>query len=180
MGIAKKHPPVKYFAGLTFNHSANLNEIFSLLEDLFSKITLKSEIFDFSAFTQYYKKEMGDKLEKQFLVFENLESPELLTDYKIKTNNIENRYSIGNKRQINIDPGYLSDAKIVLATTKNYDHRIHIKDGIFADLHLKFSNKSFLPQPWTYPDYKQSQIIKFFNDVRQRYFHQLGEKYHRN
>jgi len=177
MGTIKEHLPVKYFAGLTYNSSVNLDEVLSVLEQKFSAIEIKSHIYDFSGFTDYYESEMGKDLKKHFIVFAKLQSPELLPKFKIATNNIENQFLGKENRQINIDPGYISEAKVVLATTKNYDHRIHLTNGIFADLHLRFSQKTFHAQPWTYPDYKQQSIIEFFNEMRQRYFHQLGEKY---
>jgi hypothetical protein len=176
MGQVKEHPPVKYFAGITYSQGFNeWDNCFSLLEDSFSMIELKSSPYDFSDFTDYYKSELGEGLKKFFVVFAKLQPPEILPQFKINTNEIEQKFLKENKRQINIDPGYLSEAKVVLATTKNYDHRIYLHSGIFADLHLKFTQKSFKSQPWTYPDYKQEKIIDFFTDLRHRYFHQLGE-----
>ena len=178
MGQAKDHPPVKYFAGITYNPNFDgLDNSLSLLEETFSMIELKSEPYDFSDFTDYYESELGSGLKKFFVVFAKLQPPEILPQFKINTNKIETRFIKENKRQINIDPGYLSEAKVVLATTKNYDHRIYLHDGIFADLHLKFTQKSFQSQPWTYPDYKQEKVIEFFIELRHRYLHQLGETY---
>lgn len=178
MGKVKEHPPVKYFAGITYNPDFKvLQDTLNLLEETFSMIEIKSDTYDFSYFTDYYESEMGSDLKKFFVVFSELQPPETLPKYKISTNHIETKFILENKRQINIDPGYVSEAKVVLATTKNYDHRIYLGEGIFADLHLRFSNKVFQSQPWTYPDYNQQQIIKFFMDLRERYFKQLGETY---
>lgn len=178
MGIVKEHPPVKYFAGITYNPNFNgLQDALSLLEKSISVIELKSEPYDFSYFTDYYQSEMGSDLMKSFIVFTDLYSPENLPKYKIDSNEIEKNFIIKNNRQINIDPGYVSEAKVVLATTKNYDHRIYLGEGIFGDIHLKFTNKNFQAQSWTYPDYKQDKVIQFFEELRQNYFKQLGETY---
>ena len=93
----------------------------------------------------------------------------------ITANQLTARYSIRGKRKINLDPGYISQAKLVLATTKDYSHRLYLNQGIFADLHLQFYQGSFRKQPWTYPDYQQKDVILFFNQARNRYLHQLGE-----
>lgn len=176
MGLIKEHPPVKYFAGITYNPAANgLKESLRLLEDIFSTIELESDPYYFSDFTDYYKSEMGQGLKKFFVVFSQLHSPENLPEYKIKSNQIESKFIINKKRKLNIDPGYVSEAKVVLATTKNYDHRIYLGKGIFGDIHLKFTNKNFQAQPWTYPDYQQDKVIQFFEVLRQKYFKQLGE-----
>ena len=178
MGKVKDHPPVKFFAGITYNPDfKGLQDTINLMEETFSMIESKSEPYDFSDFTPYYESEMGTDLKKFFVVFSDLHPPESLPEFKIKTNQIEAKFIIENSRNVNIDPGYVSEAKVVLATTKNYDHRIYLGQGIFGDLHLRFSNKEFQSQPWTYPDYKQDSVIQFFTELRQTYFKQLGEKY---
>ena len=177
MGEIRTHPPVKLIVGLTYINSTKLQDILRILEETFSSIEVQSEPFSFSDFTSYYQKEMGDNLKKVFLVFARLINPEELPDIKIMTNELELRLSEGDARQINIDPGYVSEAKLVLATTKNYAHRIYLKKGIFGDVHLSYTNHSFQKQPWTYPDYQQADIIDFFNNIRQKYMHQLGEMY---
>jgi hypothetical protein len=80
---------------------------------------------------------------------------------------IEKRFSIANKRQINIDPGYLSLDKVVLATHKDYSHRLYLGKGIYGEVTLFFKDKTFNPFPWTYPDYRTHEYINFFNDARE-------------
>ena len=83
--------------------------------------------------------------------------------------------SSNNKRRVNIDPGYISLDKLVLFTTKNYSHRIYLNEGIYAEVTLKFERKSFVPLPWTYPDYKTLEYIDFFNKIRETYKDQILE-----
>ena len=98
-----------------------------------------------------------------------------MPELKIASNKIEEQYLDDEHRQINIDPGYLTAAKIVLATTKNYSHRLYLARGIFGDLHMQYQKGNYQPNPWTYPDYKQPKVRSFFNDVRKTFMAQLSE-----
>jgi len=175
MGKINVHPPVKYFTALTYVSTFDLEALLRELESLISPIEMQSTSYNFSDFTEYYQPEMGNELYKIFWVFSELFPPEKLPEMKITTNQLEREYSLKGKRQINMDPGYISQAKLVLATTKDYSHRLYLSHGIFADLHLQFYQGSFRKQPWTYPDYQQTGMIRFFNQVRSNYLQQLGE-----
>jgi len=175
MGKIKNHRSVKYFSAITFSDESLLPEVFDKLTTIFGEIESKSDVFKFSLFTDYYKSEMGEELDKQFISFSDLALPDKLPEFKAATNILEQNFLTNSRRQVNIDPGYLTEAKIVLATTKDYSHRLYLQDGIFGDLHLYFENGSFNPQIWTYPDYKQPISLSFFNKLRIRYRKQLGE-----
>ncbi len=82
------------------------------------------------------------------------------------TNDYFDKYSRNGKRQINIDPGYVSLGKLVLATTKDQQHRIYLKKGIYAEITLRFVDKRFVPWDWTYRDYKSKQYMEVFNKIR--------------
>ena len=116
---------------------------------------------------------MGDNLQKQFIAFTKLQDPDFLIQHKIQSNHLEDEFLINRQRQVNIDPGYLTEAKMILATTKDYSHRIYLGKGIFGDLHLYFENGSFKKQFWTYPDYQQPLAINYFNELRDRYREQI-------
>jgi hypothetical protein len=116
---------------------------------------------------------VGLTLHRRFISFESLIRPRDIVEIKRTTNRIENGYLQDGKRQVNIDPGYISLERLVLATGKNYIHRIYLSKGIFADLTLIFHKGSFSPLQWTYKDYASPEIIAFFNDVRDRYKGQL-------
>jgi hypothetical protein len=175
MGKINVHLPVKYFTALTYVPSFDIENLSNEVESLISPVEIQSISYNFSSFTDYYQLEMGNNLRKIFWIFSELLPPDGLPEMKIKTNQLEKRHSIKGKRQINLDPGYISQAKLVLATTKDYSHRLYLSQGIFADLHLQFSQGSFRKQPWTYPDYQQAELILFFNQARNRYLQQLGE-----
>jgi hypothetical protein len=175
MGEIRKHPAVKYFTGITYRPESDPDGIEARLVEIFSDITMRSVDFDFSAFTRYYESEMGADLRKRFVVFANLDAVENLPDFKIRTNELEKHYLHETGRSVNLDPGYISEAKLVLATTKNYTHRLYLAKGIFGDVHLQFTGKKFQVQSWTYPDYQQPQVLEFFTEVRKSYFSQLNQ-----
>ena len=141
------------------------------LEDLrldFGAIDFTSERFPFD-FTDYYMEEMGSPLFRHFITFGRLISIPLLPGIKQTTNRLEEKYSTPNrKRRVNIDPGYLSLAHAILATTKGYAHRPYLRDGIYADLTLVYQNKTFQPLEWTYPDYRRQEVVSLFNQLRKK------------
>lgn len=145
------------------------------LVDSYGPIQHKSVELDF-IFTNYYESEMGSNLHKQFFSFQNFIDPALLPDVKLFTNKIEEKLSKENKRAVNIDPGYIELAKLILATTKNFSHRIYIGKGIFGDVQLCWKNGEFLSNPWTYPDYKVPEILSFLQKARDDYFTQMKRK----
>jgi len=124
-------------------------------------------------FTSYYEKEMGAPLSRRLLVVRPLMEQTRLAGIKQITNELEMKYQRGNQRQVNIDPGYLLPERFVLATGKNFTHRIYIGDGIYADLTLIFQKGAFRTLPWTYPDYADSRLIDFLTLVRNKYMLEL-------
>ena len=123
--------------------------------------------------TSYYQREMGWPLHRRFISFSRLIRPEEIVQVKLTCIRIENTYSLAGKRQINIDPGYISLERLILTTGKNYTHRIYLSKGIYADLTLVFRKGSFVSLQWTYPDYVDPTVIGYFNEVRARYKAQL-------
>jgi hypothetical protein len=123
--------------------------------------------------TRYYEKEMGWPLHRRFVSFKPLIRPEAIVDIKLQTNELERRYLQEGRRKVNIDPGYVALERLVLATGKNYTHRIHLLKGIYADLTLVFHQGSFQTLAWTYRDYADPVVIGYFNALRERYKNQL-------
>jgi hypothetical protein len=123
--------------------------------------------------TRYYEKEMGWPLHRRFLSFKPLIRPEAIVDIKLKTNEVENNHLQQGKRRVNIDPGYIALERLVLATGKNYTHRIYLAKGIYADLTLVFHQGSFQTLAWTYRDYADPVVIGYFNEMREHYKNQL-------
>lgn len=182
MGRIRIPFPVKYFVGIIFQDFEFLFKILPLLEKKLGLIDIESPTFPFSH-TRYYEEEMGKNLKKKFFSFKKLYPPELLTDLKHWSNRLEEKFSKKGfdikqkiKRTVNIDPGYIELSKVILATTKNYTHRIYLSKGIYAEVTLNFKSGSYIPLPWTYPDYRTPSYIEFFNKMRKIYTRQLKEQ----
>lgn len=153
-------------------------KLFDLVEEFFinrfGPIDYRSPVLIFNH-TTYYRKEMGHPLKRKFITFQNLIAPQKLPDIKIFTNKIElglSQTKESPSRRINIDPGYISDSKLVLASTKNYTHRLYLGKGIYGEVTLYWHKGSFCPWEWTYPDYKTRDYIEIFNKVRTDYIQQ--------
>ncbi|HLP46940.1 MAG TPA: DUF4416 family protein [Candidatus Kapabacteria bacterium] len=161
MGIEKEFNKVKLFSGIIYGNTRVYEEIKKILADLFSPVDLEVGPFDF-VFTTYYNREMGSPLFRRFISFEKLISPEELPDIKIRTDQIEMETAVNGNRLINLDPGYLSEANVIIATTKNHYHRVPLSKGIYAHIEYVIKKKKIIPLEWTYPDFKTPQYIAFF------------------
>ena len=168
MGNVRIHPEALLFAGLLFNEKVSHDFMFEVLHREFGKSLLESERFPFIE-TDYYSSEMGSTLTRVYVAFDRLIHPDQLPEMKLKSNRIEcDVFSTDGKRNVNIDPGYLTRAKVVLATTKDYRHRLYMGYGVYAEVTLQFSKKeqSYVPWEWTYKDYRRKEAIQFFNSLR--------------
>jgi hypothetical protein len=172
MGRIRKHRPVKLIIGFIFKEEAILNKAKPILEKRFGKIDFESQTLPFNH-TTYYEKEFGKDLKRRFISFKKLTIPCGLPQIKIYTNRVEKQLSRGPSRLINIDPGYLDLAKLILASTKDYKHRVYLNKGVYAEVTLFYENKSYRPWEWTYPDYKSNEYIALFNRIRDIYAGQI-------
>jgi hypothetical protein len=168
MGTIKKAHPVKLIAGLIFKEEAILQNALALLERYFGKADFQSPALPF-IYTDYYQKEMGQGLTRKFVSFKTLIMPQRLAEIKITTDKIEKKFMRARCRLINIDPGYIELSKIVLASTKDFSHRIYLGKGIYADLTLIFKNKNFCPLDWTFPDYRSKEYLAILRQIREIY-----------
>jgi len=173
MGKITSPLPVKLITAIFTNRLEFFPEIEKELEKRYGEIDFKGPVFEFN-YTDYYSEEMGPDLKKEFVSFKSLIKTEDLNRIKIFTNSLEKKHSIKGKRIINLDPGYVNNCQLVLASTKNYYHRIYIGKGIYAEVTLFFKDKTFLPLEWTYPDYKIESSIGIFNNIREIYRKQLA------
>lgn len=189
MGTAAKPQPVKLIVGLIAASENIFSKTEEALQRAFGPIDYRSQTIKFN-FTDYYQKEMGSDLKRRFISFKRPINPAALFGIKLITNRLEgqlsknidpvrnvdsegnNRISNGVKgvrRAVNIDPGYVTGAKLVLASTKDHNHRIYLDKGIYAEIALYYKNGSFRYWDWTYPDYKTDDYIKIFNQIRKIY-----------
>lgn len=175
MGTPKRFEKVNLIIGIIYREEIFLEEAIFHLRDIFGRTDLESESFIFDV-TDYYNKEMGGGLRRKFFSFERLIFPEELSDIKIKTNEIEESLKSeakSNGRVVNIDPGILSATSLIMATTKNYSHRIPLKNGIYAHLEFLFRKNSIQYLEWTYPDMRKEEYADFFLKARKNYLEKL-------
>ncbi len=168
MGEIKPSPKAHLFFALMFTSEGHYRQVIEMLKERFGEIMGSGPIYKVSDFTDYYEKEFGLELQKQMFVFSE---PQILENFhylKVFTNSLE--ISTGGKcnkfRSVNIDPGYLELSKLVLYSTKNFSHRVHVGKGIFAEVTLIFEHGKFKFLPWTYPDYSWEKNIEFLLNMR--------------
>jgi hypothetical protein len=158
--------PAKLVVGLLSSERNLLVQAQSALVEGFGAVTVKSPEIPFS-FTNYYEKEMGPGLTRQWVGFHGLVEPDQLSDFKSRTGLLEKRFrGPDGRRRVNLDPGVLSLHNLVLASTKGFAHRIYLRDGIYAELTLLFQAGKFQPLAWTYPDYQTEICQKFMLHCR--------------
>ncbi len=167
--------PAKLVIGLLLNKIDLVAETAGKLSDAFGSADTISPWFPFE-YTDYYAAEMGRPLFRRMFAFQRLIGQDDLAGIKLRTNAIENEYCRAGQRQVNIDPGYLLRERFVLATGKNFSHRIYIGRGIYADLTLIYRKGEFQSLEWTYPDYADRYVQDFLLRVRKRYVIQLKPK----
>lgn len=176
MSAVRPRDPVLLIVAAFSRHAAALAWAAERLAADFGPIARASEPFDFIQ-TSYYERSMGAGLRKQFLVFHDLVTPDRLAEIKLRTNALEDELTASAQypeaRPLNLDPGILALGKWMLATTKDQAHRIYLRDGIFAEVTLRFQGDSFEVWPWTYADYRLPEVIEFLNECRAYYRERL-------
>ena len=165
MGRISRATAVKLVIGFIYNDKSVFDKLKLKLERKFGAFELESPEIEFNC-TDYYIKEFGANLKRKFVSFKKPIRPEELFKVKLYTNRLEMKFSSAGARRINIDPGYLTLAKLVLASTKDYAHRIYLKKGIFAEITLSFKGNSFQPLEWSYPDFRTQGYLDIFNQMR--------------
>ncbi|MBL8880003.1 MAG: DUF4416 family protein [Phycisphaerales bacterium] len=178
MGTARRPALVKLFVGLLSGDADLLRRARQKLGRRFGPVDVESEIWPFTQ-TDYYDHEMGPGLLRQFIAFERLIRGDQLAELKQFSNAIEQEIAedclaLEIPRPVNLDPGYVELAKLVLASTKNATHRVYLGEGIFGEVTLHFVAGRWQPWPWTYPDFRTDHYQEFFLKLRGVYQTQLA------
>ncbi len=177
MAVPKPFRPAKLVAGVIFAREVYLEKAENELKSLFGPVDLKSQPFPFDL-TNYYEEQMGTNLKRTFLSFAELVPPEKLSETKTRTNALEEKIrqdSGENFRVVNIDPGILTASSLIMATAKDFSHRIPLARGIYAHLEFLFAKDSIRVLDWTYPDFKRESCQRFFLETRRIYLAQLKQ-----
>jgi len=177
MAEPRPQPPVLLVVAVFSRHEEAIAWARERLTEVYGSIGLTSTPYAFTQ-TSYYARTMGPDLRKHFLVFEELVKPDCLPDVKQRTNELERELAASGRfpeeRPLNLDPGILTLGKFLLATTKDQAQRIYLRDGIFAEVTLRFQAGAFEPWPWTYADYQRTCVRDFLGQAREFYRQRLA------
>jgi len=178
MWETREPDPVKLIIGILAADAEALAAGRDVVVEQFGAVDMVSDIWPFDM-TEYYVEQTGGSILKQFVSFEELIMPDIIGDIKHKTNAIEQRLAgeldSSLPRPVNIDPGFIEPSKLVLATTKNFAHRIYIGNRMWAEVTLLYEKGKWLSLPYTFPDHKKQNYQEFFSKVRARLVQQLRE-----
>ena len=168
MFTTQKPQHVKFFCGLIYADELAYKKTIDILKKKYGVMDFESGPICFN-FTDYYNDEMGTGLNRRFIAFKRLQAADNFISIKRYCINIEKKFSLHGKRTINIDPGYINEAKLILTTTKDFSHRIYLGRGVFAEITLIYHKGGFKDLDWTFPDYRTLQYKRLFASMRDIY-----------
>ncbi len=172
--------PVKLFVGMLSQDESLLNQIEETLQRIFGRVDMASPVWQWEH-TKYYSKEMGTGLKRKFIFFQKLINPETVSGIKLKTIELEKQFLNENGgRRINLDPGYIDAAKVVLVSTKDFSHRIYLGNGIYGEVTLIYSGNNYQILPYTYPDFRTEEYFEIFRKAREIYKKTKDDQSHRS
>ncbi|MCY2931439.1 MAG: DUF4416 family protein [Planctomycetota bacterium] len=173
--MANAAPLVKFVCGMISARVELLEEAAGEMGRRIGEIEAVSETWPFD-FTEYYYQEMGRPLWRRFVSFAGLRGADELAGMKVMTNAIEAEFAqraaaAGGvesvvARPVNLDPGYVEESKLVLASMKNFSHRICLGQGVFGELTLMYRGGKWEALPWTFPDFGSRRYDGFLTEVR--------------
>ncbi len=166
MGHLKEPERAILFTGLLYHDEHWCDRAIEGLVQLWGPVVFVTEPMPWEH-SEYYREELGWPIHRRFVLFDRLVDPSEIVEFKLQSNALEQRLSVQGKRTVNIDPGYITLSKLVLATTKNYAHRVYLGKGIYAEVTLYYIKGSFVPHRFTYQDYATEAYIAVFERMRQ-------------
>lgn len=175
MTETKPFTPWKLITGIMYASNEYLDQAKVKLIEQYGPIDRESRSFIFDQ-SPYYAEQFESRVKRILVSFEHLVDPASLSDIKVETNRREKEMKEkggGGIRVINLDPGILSASSLIMATAKDFAHRVPLQKGIYAHLELMFGKNDIRTLPWTYPDFKDSRYHSFLLDVRRIYLAQL-------
>ena len=170
MGKTFEFEKEKMIIGVIYHDKAILDSALEILVSEFGEIEDMSEEFSFSGeFSNYYDDELGGEGMRRIYSFRQLVDPARQAAIKLRTNEIEMQFAEGEKRRINLDPGFINHGRLMLATTKETGFRVPLSDGIYTELTLFWARGGWQKFPWTYRDYQSERVQRFITEVRKKY-----------
>lgn len=165
--MERTSPKCKWIMALLAPAGAAPDSLAPALEAAFGRVEYRGEAIPFDT-TGYYREEFGPELVRAIWCFRGVASPERLPDLKLEAARLEARWSQGGKRRYNLDIGYMDPDKVVLASCKPGPCKLYLRDGVFADLLLKYADGGFEPFPWAFPDFQDGRYRKSFRVIREK------------
>lgn len=176
MGQVYEFEKEKLIIGVIYNDMEVYEKAMAMLTEAFGEVECESERFSFSKeFSDYYDGELGGEGMRVILSFRKTVDPSRQAEIKILTNKMEEMLSVDGNRKINLDPGFISSGRLMLATTKKIGFRIPLSDGIYTELTLFWAKGGWHKLPWTYRDYQSERVQKFLTKVRGAYLSERKE-----
>ena len=173
MGAAEHFEKEKLIIGFIYNTNESYEKALGIMKARFGEVDFETEEFSFTnEFSNYYDEEIGGEARRRIVSFEGLIDPSEQADIKTFTNSVEASFSVDGNRKVNLDPGFISHGRLMLATTKKTGFRIPLKDGIYTELTLFYARGEWQKLPWTYRDYQSKRVQDFLTKVRKRYLEQ--------
>ena len=164
-------PMVKLICGMLSARAAVLDAAAEEMAKTFGPVDIISPAMDFD-FTHYYDAQMGSPLQRRFVGFARPVRAHALVYAKQRTNEIEADFArrfaaeLCIRRPANLDVGYLEPSKLVLASMKNFSHRIYLDEGVYAEVTLLHSGGKWQSLPWTFPDFRSGRYDEFLSAAR--------------
>jgi len=172
-----KSSPAKFFFALACGREEYLPEVEKRLISPAGALEFRSELYRFSDFSSYYDSETGGEVWKYLAGAEGVLSPEEIVRIKRVVEGIQERFLFESDgtvcRQVNIDPGYINGWQVVLASVKNFTHRIYLGRGVYAETTLLYQKGAFQSLPWTYADYASRPVQEFLKMARDEWSRQV-------
>ncbi|NOX19703.1 MAG: DUF4416 family protein [Nitrospirae bacterium] len=166
MGTPREPEKALLFVGTLFSDESYYHKAKERLSKEYGEVLFDTESLPWQH-TDYYREELGWPILRRFIAFKRIIDPSVINEIKLFTNELEAELSIDGKRKINLDPGYVTLSKVVLATTKNYTHRIYLGKGIYAEVTLYYKKGTYRAHEFTYRDYQSDEYIEIFLRMRQ-------------
>jgi hypothetical protein len=173
MGRIKLPEPVKLIVAMLSCQELSLDSAAARLAAVHGAVDYASPLLPFDV-SSYYAAEMGPGLRRRFIAFSRLIQPDELPVIKLAAIALEAEFAVDDRRTVNLDPGYLCAGKLVLATTKNQQHRLYLGQGIYGEVALRFRAGAWQPWEWTYPDYRSPEYAQVFAEIRRLFMRQRG------
>jgi hypothetical protein len=169
-------PRIKLFVAILAQSSVDQAHTTSLFAEVFGSVDYIGPQRSFDC-TQYYEEDKGPGLVRWLISFTGPYYADILPGAKRACIELERGYAVAAEkgatdtgsytRSVNLDIGYLDRHKVVLASTKEAGHKIYLDDSIYGDLLTRYSNNTWHPLPWCFPDFAAGRYNEELSTIRE-------------